>query len=97
MRSIDVADATKPPADYAEELKNEPIDQAIVVTEDGKPILAVVPVMGSDWESLSLSTNPRLLALLESSREERKRHGGLSLADARQRFDLPGRTKPADG
>jgi hypothetical protein len=97
MRSIDVSDATKPLARYAEEMKNGPIDNIIVVTEDGKPIVVVVPVKGSDWESLSLGTNPRFLALLDRSREERKQYGGLSSAEVRERFDLPRRTKPSDG
>ena len=97
MRTIDLAQATKPLASYAEELKNKAIDSTIVVTVDGKPVLAVVPVTGLDTDSLSLSTNPTFLDLLDRSREERQQRGGMSSDEVREHFKLPRRITRTDG
>jgi hypothetical protein len=97
LKTIDLAQATKPLASYVEELKNKTIDCTIVVTVDGKPVLAVVPVTGLDSESLSLSTNPKFLDLLERSREERQQRGGMSSDEVREHFKMPRRTTRPDG
>jgi antitoxin (DNA-binding transcriptional repressor) of toxin-antitoxin stability system len=42
--------------------------KALVVTLKGKPIAALVPVEGLDWESLTVGTSPDFLDLIERSR-----------------------------
>ena len=84
MKTIDIQDAQAPLADYVEHSAIE----AVVVTRRGKPVAALIDVTGMDRETLSLSTNPRFIALLEESRAQRRRDGGVSLDDARRRLGL---------
>ena len=84
MRTIDIAEATQPLAEYAQEADHGPI----VVTMNGRPIAVVVSVENADLETITLSESPQFLALIERSRERQKRDGGLSTGEMRQRLGL---------
>jgi len=56
------------------------------VTRRGKPLLAVTPIKGDDWESIALAHNPKFLAIIERSRKSHK--PGLSTEEMRRRLDL---------
>ena len=56
------------------------------MTRRGKPLLAVTPVNGDDWESIALAHNPKFIAIIERSRKSRK--PGLSTAEMRRRLEL---------
>ena len=53
----------------------------VIVTRKGKPMLAVKQLNGNDWDSLSLASNPRFVALIEESRRSYREHGGISLEE----------------
>jgi antitoxin (DNA-binding transcriptional repressor) of toxin-antitoxin stability system len=56
------------------------------LTVDGDPIAALVAVEKADLETLSLSTNPQFLALIERSRARQRAEGGISSEEMRRRL-----------
>lgn len=81
MRTVDIAQATGPLADYVQEASTEPI----IVTVEGKPVAAVVSIENADWETVRLSTDP-FLALIERSRARQKAERGISASEMRRRL-----------
>ena len=47
----------------------------------------------ADFETVSLSTNPKFLAMIERSRARQKLEGGISSGEMRRRLGIP--TKPS--
>jgi antitoxin (DNA-binding transcriptional repressor) of toxin-antitoxin stability system len=84
MKVIEKNSATASLADYATEAESEPL----VITEGGRPVAALVAIENADLETVSLSTNPRFIALIERSRARQTREGGISTEDMRQRLGL---------
>ena len=84
-RTIELIDATRPLAEYAEHAAQE----TLVITVNGHPIAAVVPISNTDVETISLSNNPEFLALIARSREQQRAEGGLTADQLRQRLGLP--------
>ncbi len=82
MKTIEMAEATGPLAGYAQDVSKE----TVVVTRDGTPVAAVVPVDGVDLESLSLATNPDFLTLIERSRKRSPAGSGISTEEMRRRL-----------
>jgi len=83
MKKINLSEASKPLADYAVELD----DEMIVITEDGKPIAAMIPlknVENVDQESLALSANRAFLEIIEGAREEFKAGKVLTLDEMKR-------------
>jgi prevent-host-death family protein len=84
MKTLEITQATAPLAEYAREVSKEPV----IVTLDGKPIAALVPIENVDWETIRLSTDPQFLALIERSRARQKTEGGISSTEMRRRLGL---------
>jgi len=84
MKTVEVKNATDSLGEYARRLAKEPV----VVTRRGKPMAALFRVKDTDWETLSLSMNPRFIALIQRSRARHKAKGGIPLAEARRRFKV---------
>lgn len=84
VRTIDIANPTRPLGDYADELGQE----AILVTRRGKVLAALVPMENVDLETFSLSTNPAFIALIERSRREEEAEGSISLEEIKAEFGL---------
>ncbi len=84
MRNVDVTEATAALADYAKALH----DETLVITENGKPLAALMPVGDADAETVSLSTNPEFLALIERSRASLRESGGISSEEVRRQLGL---------
>ena len=82
MKVIEKADATGSLADYAAH-----IDQgAIIVTNQGQPVAALVPIENADLETVALSTNRQFLELIERSRARVRTEGGISSEEMRRRL-----------
>ena len=89
MKTLKLSEITGSPSDIAREGLREPV----FVTKRGKPVFALVPLTRyDDWESLSLSTNPRFLAIIERSAAAHKPGTGISTEEMRRRLTL-GRRK----
>jgi prevent-host-death family protein len=76
-------------ASYTEAMANEPV----VVTEKGKPVAVLLPVMNADLETVSLSTNREFIELIEQSRAQLRKEGGISSKEMRRRFAENGTKK----
>jgi len=82
MKVVEKADATRSLADYAGEIDSGPV----VVTSQGRPVAALVPIENADLETVALSTNRQFLELIERSRTRVQAEGGLSGEEMRRRF-----------
>jgi len=63
-------------------------DEAVVVTSDGKPVAALMPLENADLETISLSTNPKFLRIIERSRKRQQEEGSISSDDIRRRLGI---------
>lgn len=80
MKVIRIEDAKKSLAEYAAASK-----EAVVVTSNGKPIAALMPLEDADMETISLSTNPKFLRIIERSRKRQREEGSISSDQMRRR------------
>ena len=80
MKTVELTEALKPLSDYAKELDEE----IIVLTSNKKPVAALVSLKNIDQESLSLSTNPEFMKIIDSAREEFKTGKKLSFEEMRK-------------
>jgi antitoxin (DNA-binding transcriptional repressor) of toxin-antitoxin stability system len=81
MKVIEKADATGSLADYASEIDKG----AVIVTNQGQPVAALVAIENADLETVALSTNRRFLALIKRSRARVRAEGGISSKEMRRR------------
>ncbi len=82
MKTIELTTATKSLADYAQDIG----DEVIVLTSHKKPIAAIVSLENVDEESLSLSTNPEFIEILQKARAEFEAGKKLSLDEMKSQF-----------
>ena len=86
MKTLEMKQATAPLADYARDVDKEPI----IVTVRGRPVAALMPIENADRETVTLSTSPQFLALIERSRSRQAAEGGISSEEMRRRLKLAG-------
>ena len=84
MKTLEMVKATAPLAEYAQNVGKEPV----ILTVRGKPVAALVAVENADWETVTLSTHPQFIALIERSRARQKAAGGISSEEMRRRMGL---------
>jgi antitoxin (DNA-binding transcriptional repressor) of toxin-antitoxin stability system len=84
MKTIDVRGATSLLRDYVGGLDGEPL----IITDGESPVAALVPIDRTDLESLSLSSNPDFLNLIEKSRRRQRDEGGISSDEMRRRLGI---------
>jgi antitoxin (DNA-binding transcriptional repressor) of toxin-antitoxin stability system len=82
MKTVDITQAPTILAEYAQGPGGEPA----IVTANGNPVAALLPIESADLETVSLATNAQFLALIERSRARHRSEGGISSAAMRQRF-----------
>jgi len=82
MKTVELRKATQPLASYLNEARKGPL----ILTVEGNPVAALVSVRDSDLEAISLSTNSEFLDLIEQSRRDWKRKGGLSPSEMKLRL-----------
>jgi prevent-host-death family protein len=84
MKTIDLKDASGKLADYARAAATG----TVIVTERGKPVAAVMSLKGVDWETASLSTNPRFIEIINESRRSGREDGTISMAEIQAEIGL---------
>jgi antitoxin (DNA-binding transcriptional repressor) of toxin-antitoxin stability system len=84
MKKIEIKKALGSLAEYTRRLAEEPV----IVTEKGKPIAVLVRIENADDETVSLSNDPKFLAIIERSRARHKKEGGISIKEIRKRLGL---------
>ena len=83
MKTLEFSEANLPLADYARKLKKTPV----IITKEGKPLAALISLINADMETVSLSNNPKFIALIERSRTRQKQEGGISIQEMRRRLE----------
>lgn len=84
MKTIEIDQATGPLGQFARELGPEPL----ILTRDGQPVAALMPIDGEDLDSIALGSHPRFLAILEQARAEYRDGAGVSEEEARRQLGL---------
>ena len=84
MNTLELADAVAPLAKHVRDVNQEPMS----LTVDGTPVAALVAIINADLETVTLSTHPQFLALLERSQVRQKAEGGISAGEMRRRLSL---------
>ena len=80
MKTIEIKEATEALSEYAQDVGNGPL----IVTIGGKPVAALVAIPNTDLESVSLSTNPEFLGIIERSRARLESEGGVTGEEIRE-------------
>ena len=80
MKSIDLASAHRPLADYAEKLG----DEILVLKKGDRAVAAIVPLRNVDQESIVLSQHPEFLAIITRSRADFAAGRKLSLSEIKR-------------
>jgi prevent-host-death family protein len=91
MKTVELTKATLPLSDYTKKVKKEPV----IITEGGRPVAALVSISNTDIETISLSNNPKFIALIERSRSRQKSEGGISTEEIRRRLEKSKRSAHA--
>lgn len=91
MKTVELTKATLPLSDYTKKVKKEPV----IITEGGRPVAALVSIPNTDIETISLSNNPKFIALIERSRSRQKSEGGISTEEIRRRLEKSKRSAHA--
>ncbi len=89
MKTLEMKKATAPLERYARRIRKHPM----VLTVQGKPVAALVAITNADWETVTLSTNPQFITLVERSRARQKTEGGVSGDEMRRRLGLKKRRR----
>jgi antitoxin (DNA-binding transcriptional repressor) of toxin-antitoxin stability system len=84
MKRLELEKATAPLRNYARDVKKEPV----VLTSGGKPVAALFAITNADLETITLSTHPQFIALIERSRMRQKAGGGISSKEVRRRLGI---------
>jgi len=84
VKTVDIEEATMSLADCARIAGQE----ALVITEHGKPVAVLLPLENTDLETASLSSNPRVLSLIERSRSRMSQEGAVSSVEVRRQLGL---------
>ena len=90
MKTLEIKEATGELASYADLVRSEPV----VVTDHGKPVMALMPIENADLETVTLATDPRFIALIERSRASYKPGTGIPLEEIRRKYGLERRPRP---
>jgi antitoxin (DNA-binding transcriptional repressor) of toxin-antitoxin stability system len=85
MKTVEISKATLPLSDYTKGIKKEPV----IITKEGRPVAALVSIPHADIEMVSLSNNPKFIALIERSRARQKSERGISSEEMRRRLERP--------
>jgi prevent-host-death family protein len=84
MKTVEIAKAKLPLAEYAKEATKKPV----IVTVRGKPVAELISIKNADKETVSLINNPRFLTLIERSRKRQETKGGISTEEMRYRLRI---------
>lgn len=82
MKTIDLANASRKLSDYAKELG----DETVVLMSNNEPVAAIVSLRNIDWESISLSTNPEFMKIIQNARNEFRDGEKLSFDEMKREF-----------
>jgi prevent-host-death family protein len=83
VKTVELAEAKASLSEYAREAKK----QALVVTQKGRPVLALMPLPPhTDLENLAVTTHPTFQAIMQRAEARYRTEGGLSTEQVRRRL-----------
>jgi PHD/YefM family antitoxin component YafN of YafNO toxin-antitoxin module len=83
MKTIEISTASRPLADYANEL-----DDFVVLTSDNKPVAAIVSLRNVDPDSVALKRNAEFMEVVAQARRECAEGKTVSLQAMKNEFGL---------
>jgi PHD/YefM family antitoxin component YafN of YafNO toxin-antitoxin module len=83
LAKVDVATSGKA---VQEALGHDEIEP-LIITRNGKPVAALLPLDEEDYESIALSLNPEFMAMIERSRRSFEKDGGISFEEMQRRLE----------
>ena len=89
MKKLELKSATRPLQEYASRPGFEPL----VLTAKGKPVAALIHLKNADWETISLSMNPKFMHIIERSRARARKEGTIPLEEVRKNVGIPSQTR----
>jgi len=89
MMRVEMSKATASLSEYARRARREPV----IVMRGGKPLAALMPIDGDDWEDLVVASHPRFLALIARSRERQKPGEGIPLDEIKRKYGIKPKIK----
>jgi hypothetical protein len=89
MRSLDINEPAPPLGELARSLG----DEALVLTDGGRPLAVLLPVEGADMETIALSLSARFQAILERSARRQHEEGGIPAEEMRTRVGAEARPR----
>jgi hypothetical protein len=84
MKTVEIDQATGPLTGHARDLDDEPV----ILIRRGEPVAALVSLENVAWETVSLSTGPKFIALIEQVRAQQAAEGGFSGEEVRRMFGV---------
>jgi antitoxin (DNA-binding transcriptional repressor) of toxin-antitoxin stability system len=81
---MEISEARKSLGEYTAELRSS----TLLLTRRGKPVAALVPLRNLDWETITLSRNPRFRAIIARSRRRAMEEGTISHAEMKHRLGI---------
>ena len=84
MKTIEKNEAEASLKKYVAKMNHE----ATVIMDKGVPVAALLPIENADLETVSLSTNPKFIELIERSRRRHAAEGGISSKEIRKRLEM---------
>lgn len=84
MKTLEMTQAKGDLAFYAEQVREEPV----IVTDRGRPVMALLPIENADLETVTLSSDPRFIAMIERSRALYKAGSGIPIEQIRRKYGL---------
>ena len=84
MKKLELAEATSPLVEYVKKISEGPL----MLTDGGKPVAALVPITNADTETVTLSSHPEFVALIERSRVRQRKAGGITSDEMRRRLGI---------
>ncbi len=84
MRTVDISEA----ADSLPEYGRKKPGETWVLTRQGRPVAAVVPLDEEDYFSMRLANNPEFIEIIERSRAQARTEGTIPLAEIEREFDI---------
>ena len=74
MKVLEKSQAQASLAEYVDQVT----DDVLIIEIQGKPVAALLSLEHVDWETISLSTNPQFLSIIQRSRQRDQTEGRVS-------------------
>jgi len=89
VQALELSEAAGSLSEYARQARHE----TLILTERGKAVAAVVPLVNEDYFSRRLASNPEFIAIIERGRAQYRKKGGASFEEMRRKYRVTSMAK----